>query len=75
MAEISSGISHPVVFIDDISRHISSVAEHVPESFRLHYVADETLAKLIEKAEDSHHRCDDWDHIRELVMDHIGDLK
>ncbi|WP_417318477.1 hypothetical protein [Emcibacter sp.] len=73
--EISSGVSHPLVFIDDISRHISSVAECVPDSLRLHYVAHEALGKTVEKAEDSHHRCDDWNHIHKLVMGHIGDIK
>ncbi|WP_321390831.1 hypothetical protein [Emcibacter sp.] len=73
--EISATMNQPLVFVDDISHHITSVAENVPESFRLQYVAHETLDRITEQAADSHHRCDDWDHIRELVMRHIGDLK
>ena len=50
----------PIIFVDDIDKHIASVAETVPDSYRVHFVADEKLAAVCERAEHSHHRSDCW---------------
>lgn len=53
-------VQAPVVFIDDIEIHIRSVAAAVPESFRVHFIADRRLAAVEKQAPDSQHRCDRW---------------
>jgi|GEM_PF-329563 len=72
MREIASHTSQEVIFIDDIARNITSVAEYVPESFRLQYIAHRGLHEVEQKAEDCHHRCDDWQHIRTVIEDHVA---
>ncbi|WP_138379679.1 hypothetical protein [Luteithermobacter gelatinilyticus] len=69
--EIAAPTRKPVIFIDDIARHITSVAEHVPHSLRLHFIAHEGLRRIADPAPDSHHRCDHWDEIRHHVEQHI----
>jgi hypothetical protein len=52
---------HPsiTVFVDDLPQHHASVAEHAPETFRLHMVA-EPLLQHVPPAEAAHARIDDW---------------
>lgn len=57
LAEI---VQAPVIFIDDTEPHIRSVASHVPDSYRVHFVANARLAALQGPAPDSHHRSDCW---------------
>ena len=47
------------VFIDDLPQHHESVARHVPNTFRLHMIA-EPLLQHIPTAPDAHARIDDW---------------
>jgi hypothetical protein len=61
VAAIAARSGRPVVFLDDGPNHIVSVGKSVPDSLRLHFVADPRLAKLIGQAKDSHHRVDEWD--------------
>jgi len=58
---------HPAFFIDDIPHNHGSVAEHADRVTRLHYIADERLAKLLGKAEDSHARLNNWDEIEDHI--------
>jgi hypothetical protein len=55
-----AGMDYPLV-ANIGSNHIVSVGKSVPDSLRLHFVADPRLAKLIGQAKDSHHRVDEWD--------------
>lgn len=57
---IAARVEAPVVFIDDTAPHIRSVAETVPDSFRVHFIADERLAAAQARAKECHHRCDRW---------------
>ena len=52
--------SAQTVFLDDIPHHHTSVATSAPEVQRIHFVADQRLAKLLEPATDSHTRIDNW---------------
>jgi hypothetical protein len=61
----------PAIFIDDIPHNHSSVREHAPEVQRLHFVADPRLARLIPRAEDSHHRADTWPEARRIIERHL----
>jgi len=51
---------HPVVFVDDLPPHLTSVARETPHVNRLHFVADPRLAKLLAPAVDAHRRIDTW---------------
>ncbi len=64
---LTDNIDHPAFFIDDIPHNHESVAKHADHVTRLHYIADERLAKLLGKAEDSHARLDSWDEIEEHI--------
>lgn len=58
--QLVEGITAPIVFIDDLPPHLTSVAEEAPHVFRLHFVADRRLARLLDPARDAHRRIDDW---------------
>jgi hypothetical protein len=49
-----------VVFVDDLAPHLASVAAETPHVHRLHFIADQRLAKLVPKAPEAHRRIDDW---------------
>lgn len=55
------------VFVDDLPVHHNSVAEHAPQVWRLHMVA-EPLVKL-RSAETAHARIDDWDTATPWILD------
>jgi len=48
------------VFVDDLARHHESVADHAPEAWRLHMVAEPDLARFVAPAPHAHARIDDW---------------
>ncbi len=48
------------VFVDDLAVHHESVAKHAPEVFRLHMVAEPSLAPSVVPAPHAHARIDDW---------------
>jgi ribonucleotide monophosphatase NagD (HAD superfamily) len=48
------------VFVDDLAVHHASVAQHSPETSRLHMVAEPSLAVVTAPAEHAHARIDDW---------------
>jgi hypothetical protein len=59
------------VFVDDIPGHHASVAEHVPEIWRLHMVADPDIARLIPNAPAAHKRIDDWAEAVGWILDRL----
>jgi hypothetical protein len=58
--ELAGPVKAPVVFVDDLPPHLSSVAQEAPHVHRLHFVADRRLARMIEPARDAHRRIDEW---------------
>ena len=50
----------PTYFIDDSSKHHTSVACHAPSVLRIHFIAEYRLAYLEEPAEDANFRTDTW---------------
>ena len=48
------------LFVDDHAPHHSSAAEHAPQVWRLHMIAEPRLAEHIPPAPDAHARIDDW---------------
>lgn len=61
----------PAVFLDDIPHNHTSVREHAEDVFRLHFVADTRLARLIPPAEHSHARADTWPEAQPLIEAHL----
>lgn len=60
------------VFVDDLPQHHASVAEHAPDVWRLHMVAEPLLARQIPPAEHSHARIDDWGQAVEWIEARLG---
>ena len=48
------------LFIDDLASNHVSVAQHVPQCWRLHFVGEPEMAPHVETALDAHARIDDW---------------
>jgi len=62
-------LSGPSVFIDDIPHNHSSVKKHADHVERVHYIADERLARLLGPAEHSHVRLESWPDIYVHIQD------
>jgi hypothetical protein len=63
----------PVFFIDDGPNHHRSVSRHANHVRRIHMIADERLARLIDQAPESDHRTDDWPSLRALISDKLSE--
>lgn len=48
------------IFIDDLASNHVSVAQDVPQCWRLHFVGEPEMAPHVETALDAHARIDDW---------------
>jgi hypothetical protein len=64
-AEYESSVT---VFVDDLEGHHASVAQHAPQVFRLHMIAEPAIAPTIPPAPHSHARIDVWDEAVEWVL-------
>lgn len=62
----------PVVFIDDLPPHHSSVAKRASQVHRLHFIADPELRDLLPPAPDCHARIDDWPTAEKWIVDRLG---
>ncbi len=56
------------VFVDDLEGHHHSVAQHAPDVFRLHMIAEPAIAPTIPAAPHAHARIDDWDVAVEWIL-------
>ena len=56
------------VFVDDLAVHHASVARHVPETWRLHLVAEPAIAPSIPPAPEAHARIDEWAEAAEWIV-------
>lgn len=61
------------VFVDDLPQHHESVKRYSPEVWRLHMVAEPTLAPHIPPAADAHARIDDWAEALPWVLARFAD--
>ena len=61
----------PVVFVDDLPVHHTSVAKHAPHVWRLHMVAEPRLAPNVPTAVDAHARIDDWPTATDWILDRM----
>jgi hypothetical protein len=48
------------VFVDDLAYQHESIAQHAPEVWRLHMIAEPLVAAIRPAAPDAHARIDDW---------------
>jgi len=55
------------VFVDDLAVHHESVAKHAPGVFRLHMVAEPSLAPNVAPAPFAHARIDDWREAKDWI--------
>jgi hypothetical protein len=62
-----------VVFVDDLPVHHQSVAEHAPEVWRLHMIAEPRLAAHTPPAPDAHARIDDWGEAVGWIRARLGE--
>ncbi|WP_294390768.1 HAD family hydrolase [uncultured Sphingomonas sp.] len=60
--------SSVTVFVDDLEEHHASVADHAPDVFRLHMIAEPAIASTIPPAPHAHARIDRWDDAVEWVL-------
>jgi len=54
-------------FVDDLPVHHESVAKHAPGVFRLHMVAEPSLAPSVPPAPHAHARIDDWREAQDWI--------
>ncbi len=65
---LTQNLNRPSFFIDDIPTHHGSVRKHAEHVHRLHYIADERLAKLLGPAEHSSVRLDSWPELYTHIL-------
>jgi hypothetical protein len=59
------------LFVDDLGVHHESVAQRTPEVWRLHMIAEPSIAPNIPQADHAHARIDDWQVARQWIIDKI----
>ncbi len=59
------------VFVDDLAVHHESVANHAPDVWRLHMVAEPRLAAHTPPAAHAHARIDCWDEAVPWILDRL----
>ena len=64
-------VEAPVFFLDDLPPNITSVAEAHEPSHRIHFIADDRLAKLLGPAEDSHFHTTDWEAAKRFIEEKL----
>lgn len=60
------------VFVDDLAHHHQSVAESTPDVWRLHMVAEPSIAGIVPPAEHAHARIDDWVAAEQWIGEKLG---
>ena len=74
LAELIAGMRPTVtVFVDDLAVHHQSVANHAPEVWRLHMVAEPRLATHIPPAPFAHARIDGWVAAADWIRSRFAD--
>jgi len=64
-------VEAPVFFLDDLPPNITSVAEAHEPSHRIHFIADERLARLLGPAKDSHFHTTDWKAAKRFIEERL----
>ena len=61
----------PTVFVDDLPIHHESVAEHAPDVWRLHMIAEPHMAAAAPPSPHAHARIDHWDEALPWVLERL----
>ncbi|MET0271217.1 MAG: HAD family hydrolase [Sphingomonas sp.] len=69
--EIAARRPSACVFVDDLAVHHASVAEHAPSVWRLHMVAEPSIAGAVPPAPAAHARIDDWAEALPWVLEKL----
>lgn len=72
VAELMKSAKSPVFFVDDLASQHTDVKEYAPHCHRIHFVADQRLAKITPKAPDAHIRFDQWDHTLSYLLETLN---
>ena len=70
---LAQGMAAPVFFLDDSPNNIHSVAREARFVRRIHFVHDQRLRKLVDKASDSHHRLDTWNGAEAAINNELNE--
>jgi FMN phosphatase YigB (HAD superfamily) len=57
------------LFVDDLAIHHQSVAKHAPQVWRLHMIADATVAAHMPPSSHAHARIDEWSEAQGWILD------
>jgi FMN phosphatase YigB (HAD superfamily) len=60
------------VFVDDLAWHHAAVAAAAPQVFRLHMIAEPTIAAEVPAAPKAHARIDDWAIAADWILDRFS---
>ena len=63
------------VFVDDLAIHHDSVAEHAPDVWRLHMIAEPRVAAHMPPAPSAHARIDDWNEAVPWILDRLAEAQ
>jgi hypothetical protein len=61
------------VFVDDLAIHHQSVAKHAPHVWRLHMIADATVAAHMQPSPHAHTRIDEWRAAQGWILDRFAE--
>lgn len=62
----------PAFFVDDISRHHASTAEHAPDVLRIHLIGDKRLRPTQALSQHAHFRAETWQDARDFIRAHLA---
>jgi hypothetical protein len=63
------------VFVDDLAVHHQSVADHAPGVWRLHLIAEPSMAASVPPAPAAHARIDAWDRAGEWIRARLSEAR
>jgi hypothetical protein len=72
VAALASKTQGKTIFVDDIISHHESVADLVPEVYRLHYVIHRKLRELLGKVEAANNQAENWLELEKLIRNHVS---
>jgi len=59
-------------FVDDLAHHHQSVADEAPEVWRIHMIAEPSLAPAVPPAPAAHVRIDDWSDAKDWIAEKLA---
>lgn len=71
VSQITERTGSTAVFIDDLPPHHTSVAQHSPDTHRIHFIADKRLSSMLPKAPDAHFRLHNWQEITQKLSNFL----